>query len=390
MASGTYDKAAQDLADQWAEEGIDVMVAAFPWAVLRQNNTNDLLSGAGQYDVMSGGGYLADVFRYFAPVDEFVARDNFGEGLIPGLMEPGRAWFYEGKQIGVPYGIDAYGLLYRTDIFEEAGIEPSFPTFAEFVTAAQKLQDHLEGSDIAPYVFAYGDPQQHTNIFYGEYGGTYINKEGKFELETDEAVRALNVMLDMLPYGPSNMMGLSIEEANAVFLDGRAAMMPCWPSFVRAAADDPDQSKVVGKWAQMTYPGKGTPYLSLWNLFIAKTAKDKELAWQWVRDFTSEENDRHMLETYGIGSVWESTYSDPDVMAKHGHDFGAAFENFKRSWPERLSSEAGDYVCAVIGEVLIEEVDPDAGVKKINDALAKLIVPDSIMMVDTAAGFVAK
>ena len=70
-------------------------------------------------------------------------------------------------------------------------------------------------------------------------------------VEFDEAVRVFKLIKELLPYAPENALALSIDEANAVFLDGKAAMMPCWPSFVRAAADDPDQSKVVGKWAQM-------------------------------------------------------------------------------------------------------------------------------------------
>ena len=54
MASGTYDVAARDVARQLKKEGINVTVDAFPWAVLRQKNTTDILSGAKNYDVMSG------------------------------------------------------------------------------------------------------------------------------------------------------------------------------------------------------------------------------------------------------------------------------------------------------------------------------------------------
>ncbi|RPI97776.1 MAG: extracellular solute-binding protein, partial [Chloroflexi bacterium] len=62
MQSGTYDKAAEELAPRFEEEtGVAVKVVAFPWADLRQNNTTDLLTGTGEYDVMSGSYYLADV-----------------------------------------------------------------------------------------------------------------------------------------------------------------------------------------------------------------------------------------------------------------------------------------------------------------------------------------
>lgn len=53
--SGTYDKAAESVTSQFKKEtGIDVTIAAFPWATLRQNNTTDLVTGTGKYDIKSG------------------------------------------------------------------------------------------------------------------------------------------------------------------------------------------------------------------------------------------------------------------------------------------------------------------------------------------------
>jgi ABC-type glycerol-3-phosphate transport system substrate-binding protein len=108
MESGTYDAAAAQIAAEVAAAGgPNVTISAFPWAVLRQNNTTDLISGTNQYDVMSGGYYLADVYSYFQPLDDLIAADNYGDGMIPNLMSPGRSEFVDGKQIGIPYGIDA-------------------------------------------------------------------------------------------------------------------------------------------------------------------------------------------------------------------------------------------------------------------------------------------
>jgi ABC-type glycerol-3-phosphate transport system substrate-binding protein len=108
MESGTYDKAAHEIADAFkAKTGTEVKIAAFPWAVLRQNNTTDLISGTGQYQVMSGGYYLADVYTYFAPLTAYIEKDNYAQGMIRHLMEPGHSEWSDGQQIGIPYGIDA-------------------------------------------------------------------------------------------------------------------------------------------------------------------------------------------------------------------------------------------------------------------------------------------
>src|ERR1700710_1218940 len=66
MASGTYDKAAEALAPAFiAKTGAKTTIAAFPWATLRQNNITDVVTGTNQFQVMSGGFYLADIYAHF-------------------------------------------------------------------------------------------------------------------------------------------------------------------------------------------------------------------------------------------------------------------------------------------------------------------------------------
>ena len=145
MESGTYDVAAKRIAEEFKQaKGVDVKVVAFPWAVLRQNNTTDLITGAGQYQVMSGGYYLADVYDNFAPLGDFIAKSDYSKGMIPGLMEPGRSEWYEGKQIGIPYGVDAYGLMVNKEILDKAGVKPEFGTWDAVLAACEKLKVAVE------------------------------------------------------------------------------------------------------------------------------------------------------------------------------------------------------------------------------------------------------
>ncbi len=140
MQSGTYDKAAEGMtADFEKKTGVKVKVVAFPWAVLRQNNTNDLLTGAAQYDAMSGGYYLADVYDKFAPLDDYITKSNYATGMIPGLLEVGKSEYFKGKHIGIPYGIDNYGLMANNDILKAAGVTPTFKTWDDFLAACKTI-----------------------------------------------------------------------------------------------------------------------------------------------------------------------------------------------------------------------------------------------------------
>ena len=394
MASGTYDEAAKAIsADFEKAVGAKVQVAAFPWATLRQNNTNDLVSGSGQYDVMSGGYYLADVYTYFEPLSPYIKKDSYGATIIKGLMDPGRSEWFDGNQIGVPYGIDVYGLLMRTDLFKDAGVDSKLSSWADFLKAADGLKKSGKlGDGVSPFVFAYGAVEQLPAIFFAAYGGSFINKDGKYQLEADKAAAAIQVVKDTVQYAPSNALSLSIDDANAVFLDGKAAMLIGWPSFVRKNADDAAKSKVVGKWATTEFPlGEGGfPWLSMWNLFIPKSSKNKDAAWAWIKEFTSEKNAKTFFEKWGIGSTYASVYEDKDLLAKHNHDFPSTLKNMGKAKNPPLSGEAQDFMASTIGEVLQGKTDPAAAVKAINDKWATVPVPAALLQAAEAAGLKAK
>jgi ABC-type glycerol-3-phosphate transport system substrate-binding protein len=387
MASGTYDKAAADVAADLKGKGVDVTVAAFPWAVLRQNNTNQLIAGTAEYSAMSGSYYLADVYKFMKPVDDLIKKDNVGQGMIDGLMT--KSEHSNGKQIGIPYGVDSYGLMYRTDLFKTAGMEAKFATWADFLKAMPALQAKLP-KDVAPFVFAGGAGEQLPAVFFADYDGTYINKDGKFQLEADKAAAAIQVSNDILKFAEKGSKAYSVDEANAVFLSGKAAMVIGWPSFIRAAADDPAKSQVVGKWAQMEFPGKGFPWLSLWNIFVNSSAKNPDAAWAFVKAYTSEANALVFFNKYGIGSCYVSTYQNADVLAKHGHDLPNGMKNIARAKNPPLSGEAQDFFSATLGEMNSGKLTAKQAVDKINTKWATLTVPAAILESATNNGLVAK
>src|SRR5215218_3799488 len=103
MKSGTYDVAAEKFAEEFkSKNGTSVDIKALPYAALRQNNTNAVISGSCDYNVISGSYYLANIYNYFLPLDDLANRSNYAEPLAPGLWD--HSEFYKGKHVGVPYG----------------------------------------------------------------------------------------------------------------------------------------------------------------------------------------------------------------------------------------------------------------------------------------------
>lgn len=378
MQSGINDEAAKALAAKFKEEhGVEVEVVAFPWDVLRQNNTTDILSGNHQYSVMSGGAYLVDIFSHMTPLTSYIEKDGFGEGLIPGLMD--KTNYYEGEVIGIPYNLDAYGIVYRKDLFEEYGI--ALPTtWAEFYDCLEQLKAKLP-PEIVPYAFAGGAPEQVGNLFLARYAGYYINSDGNYEIEEEKAAKAIEDIIKTYSYGPNNISSLSIDQANALFLQGNAAMTECWPSFLYGAAADPSQSSVVGKWGIAPYPTDGgVPFLSCWNMFIPKEIEDTDTAWQWVKEFASEENALDFFLDYNMAPIYSSVYTSPEVVEKFGEGaFDGHMQNVANAFDFPMSGEGQDIICRIVGDALVGKITAAQAAAQINQNLSSLTVTPQVL-----------
>ncbi len=381
MESGTYDKAASQIAAEFASTGTDVKVFAFPWAVLRQNNTTDLISGTNQFDVMSGGYYLADVYSYFSTLDDYIARDNYGEGMIAGLLSPGRSEFVAGKSIGIPYGIDAYGLIYNTEMLEKAGVPPEFASWADLAAACDKIVAANPGT--ACFSHATGSPEQIGGFFFSGYAGTYISKDGKYALDVPAAIAAAEEITALWKYLPEKGTALTFDEAHQLFKDQQVAITVTYPSFITNSLDA-EGSPVAGKWGMSKFPGQGFPWLSLWQLFIPSATEDKDAAWAWIKAYAGPENAKRNLVEHNIGSVWAATYEDPELKERNAHFWPALTAGFAAAKNPPLSGEAQDLLTNTLQDIVNGRVSAADGIGSVAAQWANIPVPPA--MLEAAAG----
>ncbi len=382
MQSGTYDKAAEGLEPVFEEaSGVGVELVVAPWDVLNQNHITDLTTGTGAYDVMSGEFWIATVFEHMLPLDEYVTRDAYGDAYIEGIWSPGPSNFYDGKRIGVPYSADAYGIWYNTEIFEQCGVEADWETWDDYIAVLEELQTCLEGTDVAPMVHYFGQIEQPAAIFLGLYDGYMVDKDGNYGLDREKAVAALDKMQSLLQYNPEGALGFDFNAGNAIFLNGQAATMVGWPSFIRADADDPEKSQVVGKWALGNYPGPGFPMVSAWNMFISKYSQNPDAAWEWIKAYANPENGTQWMAEYGIGSPFKATYEDPDLIRDFGHFYPAQAKNLDKAkslpWTfaafEAFFRNEGDFHQGTItAEEMLDRVQTEWDEIEVPEALVQL------------------
>lgn len=206
----------------------------------------------------------------------------------------------------------------------------------------------------------------------GRYDGYFYTRDGKLEFQKDRAIRAMELLKEHLKYTPGNVLGLSIDEANAVFFNGKAAIMECWPSFTRAAANDPSKSKVVGKWAFMPYPAPGLDYLSLWLAYVSKYSKYPDTSWEWIKAYVNPVNSKRFFEKYGIGPVHAAVYEDAELKEKYKHDFPATLANLQRAARPPLPPEAEWFLDQMTAEFLAGRKTAGQAVDAVNEKFASL------------------
>src|SRR4051812_48312408 len=273
--------------------------------------------------------------------------------------------------------------------FRHPHVTANWKTWPQLLATAKKLEGKLPAG-VAPVAFAFGAPEQVPAIFVGAYKGNYLNDKGKWEVEPGPATKALELTQEILKLGPKGALGLSIDEANAQFLQGNAAILIGWPSFVRAALNDPKQSKLGKNWALAYFPGPGFPWISNWNLSISKLSKNSDQAWDWIKAYVNPKNGKEWMVKYGIGSPFKSTYTDRQLLSAHANDFPMQRANLSRSKPVPWTFQAFDAAYRVEGDMLTGKLTPDKVVSQWKQVWSKLPVPKALVDTAVAEGFAPK
>src|SRR5437879_11439195 len=109
--------------------------------VLRQRVTTDIATKGGQFDILTIGTYEVPIWakkNWLIPLDN-LGPDYDTADLLPKIRD---AVSVSGKLYAAPFYGESSMLMYRTDLFQKAGLTmPETPTWDFVVDAAKKLAD---------------------------------------------------------------------------------------------------------------------------------------------------------------------------------------------------------------------------------------------------------
>jgi sorbitol/mannitol transport system substrate-binding protein len=329
-----------------SKTGIKVNFTVLPENELRDKVTQDVASGAGQYDVVTIGMY--DVANWggtgkIKALDSLVAADSGWNkadvfpSMIKGLSGSDK------KLYAAPFYGESSMLMYRKDLAKAAGVTiPEKPTWAQVAAAAAKMNDKKKG--IAGICLrglpGWGEQFAPLTTVVNTYGGTWFTKDWKAQVNSKPFVDAVSFYVDLLKkYGEPAPTQAGFTECDNAMAQGKAAM---WYDATSATGsiEKAGFSKYVGKFGYAYAPvvkTKASGWLWAWAFAIEGASKQEADAWKFMSWATSSEYENLVGDKLGWTAVPDgkraSTYANPKYTAAAGAYYKVVLGSLKAADP---------------------------------------------------------
>ena len=268
------------------ETGATLDVQYVPWAEAHDKFVNSIAGGTTP-DVAEVGTTWTPEFAdagALADLSPAVKQAGLARDLVPGLVDAGTV---DGKLYGMPWYAGVRSVIYRTDVFEKAGVKPP-TTWDELVKVGDTLKAKnpkmitfpvAGDSEYGVYPFIWGNQGQIAE----EHGSTW-----KSDISSTEAQQGIDFYTGLATeHGFSSPAATTWDEADLsdAFSRGDVAMMIAgsWTPGALVEAN-PDLKGKIGAFPIPGPDGGVAPsFLGGSHLGVFETAQDKDLAWSFVK-----------------------------------------------------------------------------------------------------------
>ena len=251
--------------------------------VLRQRLTTDIAVKSGRFDVMTIGMYEAPIWANnkwltpFKDLPESYDLDDIFNSVKDGLS-------VNGKLYALPFYGESSMTMYRTDLFEKAGITmPENPTWNFMEAAAAKIHDpknEVYGACLRGKA-GWGENMAIISTMANSFGSRWFDLDWQPQFNTAEWENTLKFYTRLLKnYGPPGVSENGFNETLALMSSGKCGF---WVDATVAGGfvTDKSQSEVWDKigFAPAPYQvtKKGSGWLWAWSLAIPISSDEKRL-----------------------------------------------------------------------------------------------------------------
>jgi multiple sugar transport system substrate-binding protein len=174
---------------------------------------------------------------------------------------------YNGRIYTIPLDGDFQMVYYRSDLLDEAGLEPP-RTWEDYIAIAKTFHGQdLNGDDKADYGSCIAKARNQQSYWFiisvaagflqsqGTGQGAFFNTDDMSPLFNNEAVgKALDLYAETTQYGPPDELNLNVGDTRGLFTSGRCALSLDWGD-IGTLALDPATSKVQNNVGAVILPG---------------------------------------------------------------------------------------------------------------------------------------
>ena len=311
-----------------ASSGIKVNYTVLPENELRDKVTQDVASGAGQYDVVTlgmydianwGGTGKVKALDTYANSDASWNKADVFPAMIKGLSGS------DGKLYAAPFYGESSMLMYRKDLAAKAGVTiPLHPTWQQVAAAAAKMNDPKNG--VAGICLrglpGWGEQFAPLTTVVNTFGGTWFTKDWQAKVNDKPFVDAVQFYVDLLKKsGEKGATQAGFTECDNAMAQGKAAM---WYDATSATGSIEKKgfSNYVGKFGYSYAPTvktKASGWLWAWAFAIEGASKQADNAWKFVSWATSKKYEELVGAKLGWTAVPDgkraSTYANTKYQA---------------------------------------------------------------------------
>lgn len=281
----------QKLADDFRRQNPDIELhwVTLEENLLRQRVTIDAATQSGQYDVMTVGNYEVPIWAaqdWLVPLDD-LGEDFARDDLLPAIDD---SLSYDGRLYAAPFYAESALTMYRTDLFEKAGLSmPENPSWRFIRKAAGKITDRDNGiyGICLRGKAGWGENMAFVSTLAHSWGARWFDMEWKPQLQSRAWKGAVSFYVDLLrKNGPPGASTNGFNENLALFQAGKCGI---WidASVAASFVSDPRQSTVAGRVGFALFPTRGKlqnhgNWLWAWSFVIPAASGNVEAAKTFV------------------------------------------------------------------------------------------------------------
>ncbi|MDR3373471.1 MAG: sugar ABC transporter substrate-binding protein [Ancalomicrobiaceae bacterium] len=316
----------QKLTDDFTAKNPDIKLewVTLEENVLRQKVTTDIATKGGQFDVLTIGTYEVPIWAkqgWLVPLDKLGADYDIND-LLPAIRG---GLSMDGKLYAAPFYGESSMVMYRTDLFEKAGLKmPDAPTWDFVADAARKITDkkgEIYGICLRGKA-GWGENMAFLTATANSFGARWFDEKWHAQFDQPEWKKALTFYVNLMKdAGPPGASSNGFNENLALFQSGKCAM---WIDATVAASfvSDPKASKVADKVGYALAPdnglGKRGNWLWAWNLAVPAGSKKVDSAEKFIAWATSKAYAELVASKEGWANVPPGTrtslYTNPEYQ----------------------------------------------------------------------------